>query len=1364
MEKEFAPGDKRRLEITNGGKLRWKNADGSEAVGSQPEKNIKINFAPEPAEYRIQKFINPITDETTFTLLGRNPRTNRWDIQYADQEPNYFRELMKVNHIIDLDNIEPEVFEFSPKEKKFVKRTEGIRAIKNGKLSQLPAEDRTQNPKDFDHSSGVNPKFKGKPFKVPTFGVAMNPDFTLDDSLIKFLREKVEGMKDNLEFHAFWVNNFIAKEGNRDTAQEVGKLLGIKGKADIDQIYLKLKGESDSVEEQPLWKYEEYNDWARRLAQTSTKEGIESRLTQLNGKKGKLAQSHLNAINKTSSMQSNSQRRAQTGNSVRANYEERNALENALEIYKYYPEKTKEGLQKPKKEITAPSYRPLQEGEESMVERKYKAYKELKFFAAHEQIESPNDVAFLFNQLQDEAVEHGFIAHETKEHGIIVQHISTGTFDSSMFDERQLWDAIDRFGTVKIHMVHNHPSGNLKPSSNDIAVWEKIKYGLPNNVEMMPGVIIDARGGGYSSFDPHGNQNGEGNLTKETDTTDLKQIKALRFSRQIFKDKATLPKSKITQPEDIIKFVYQGRFTEGVKAQILSLNTQHLVVGRFYIKSQLDHPKEVADEISVLVARSGGLKAILSTNNDFETNFNEKLNSISQQLKLKNIDLLDCISLKGDEKNSNWKSAVHERIFENSPEYKKSMFNTLLKAFGKQISLFGNSSSEAYSKEGQTKEGKGGTLTLTRDKTGKGAHWRIMNKRETINEAGKSEGAGGHKGKIITPGQAYELLQDKLGNKTFVTDNQGNLIGEGIFQLINENSEGNYSLFVSEKNGYDSVISVPKNQAAMVMEGGVQFKFADKNITVSTKEKSKDSTKPIEIEKAEENAKRSRELEKMRKYNRWNEKAEDYAELARGQKNWFFNDLEDVANLFNMEFSHNNKIIKKLDTLFKEIKRNVEKHGKEEVHSALIGAFEVGNTYKMKRIINELKDKGYEIDAPGMTFQELNERLKDKEEFFTRLKISKGENDPCPKELQFATPNLAKAAEDCAKKPNALRETETSLLLKVDAEKIPEHDTIKKKLFSQAGEGLGQLWITGGLPGSGKSSVLSAGFHKNKIIIDPDAIKFMIAEERGISKEDVNKRPWELHEDSSTLAKHLTREAVREGKDVVYDVTMKGTDNLVDILELVKNDTFQANAKFIHIPIEKGIERDKIRGERGGRSIGPELYKKLFGDYPTHKAFFQLKDDFDNFDVYDNSAPLGEGAKLFFQKNEGREQIHEPNIYNEFQKIGRTKVEKSMPLTNGVENDEYIENDVISNSDKIKMFLGFKEDRELDPEQDFFELGILKLHGLIDDNMQLTPEGEQKFEEKFGSKFSPENAESETDFNSILKPKKNIANGKENEL
>ena len=1250
-EKEFAPGDKRRLEVTSGGKLRWKNAD--EKSGQKAERRVQSEKKEEVNQMNlIKRYVyetgEKINNESDMEKV-KNRYPQEWDkIQKDEQEktalwkqlPEDFRKFRGIN-------------EYS---------TEGIKKLIDKSKEEIPT------------------------------------------SLISELPKTAEN-------------------------------------------------------EKPTWKYEEYNDWSRRLAQTGTKEELEKRLNKLNGEKDKLTQSHLNAIRKTTSMQSNSQRRAQTGNSVTAAYEERNALENALEIYKYYPEKTKGGLVKPKREITAPSYRPLQEGEESSVERKYKAYKELKFFAAHEKIETPDDVAYLFNQLQDETVEHGFIAHETKEHGIIVQHVSTGSFNSSIFDPKQIWDAIDRFGSVKIHMVHNHPSGNLQPSNEDISIWNKLKEGLPKNVEMMPGVILDAREGSYGFFEPNGPKSGEKQMPNINYGKGAKPVKALRFSRQIFNKNATLPKERITQPDDIVKFIYQGKYTNGNKAQVLALSNRNSVVGRFNLASSLDDPKQVADEIAVLLGRSGGISAIISTNKNFDFEFKSKLNGISYQLKIKDITLFDCVSVEKENFN-NWKSAVYERVFESAAAkfVDKSILKTLLKAFGKQISLFGKE--EPYSKEGQTKEGAGGTLQLTRDKTSKGAHWRILNKREPGDGDQKpAEEENKNKGKIITPAQAYDLLQDKLGNKTFITDKDGNLLGEGTFQLINENSEGNYSLFLSEKNGFDSIIPVPKNQAAMVMEGGVQFKFSDKNITISTKEKSKDATKPIEIEKAEENAKRARELEKMRNYNRWNEKAEDFAELGRGQKNWFFNDLEDVANLLNMEFSHNNRIIKNADTLFKEIKRNSEKYDKEEVHSALIGAFEVGSTFKMKRVISELKNKGYSIDAPDII---------DKESFFTHVKISKGENDPCPKEIQFATPELALAAEECAKKPNALRETETSLKLMVKAERIPEYETIKKKLFNQAGEGLGQIWITGGLPGSGKSSILGGGFHKNKIVIDPDAIKYMIAEEKGISKEDVDKKPWEHHEDSSILAKHLTREAVRDGKDVIYDVTMKGTDNLTDILELVKNDTFQANAKFIHIPIEKGIERDKARGEKGGRSIGTELYKKLFSDYPTHKAFFQLKDDFDNFDVYDNSAPLGEGAKLFYQKIDGQEQIHHPDIHAEFQKIGRSKVEKSVPLTqsNKIGDEEMdIGNNAISDSDKIKMLfrqmnggqVGFDEEHEIDPEQDFFELGMLKMHGLIDENMMLTPEGEQKFEKEFGSKIPMEEEGEETGFDSILNPKKNIA-------
>jgi hypothetical protein len=93
----------------------------------------------------------------------------------------------------------------------------------------------------------------------------------------------------------------------------------------------------------PLWKYEEYSEWSRQIARSSTRKEIEKELGICDCQRGKLGESHLAAIEKTTSMQSNSQRRAQSGNVLRGNYERMQAYKNALEIYDYYPEKSKEG-------------------------------------------------------------------------------------------------------------------------------------------------------------------------------------------------------------------------------------------------------------------------------------------------------------------------------------------------------------------------------------------------------------------------------------------------------------------------------------------------------------------------------------------------------------------------------------------------------------------------------------------------------------------------------------------------------------------------------------------------------------------------------------------------------------------------------------------------------------------------------------------------------------------------------------------------------------------------------------------------------------------------------------------------------------
>lgn len=88
-----------------------------------------------------------------------------------------------------------------------------------------------------------------------------------------------------------------------------------------------------------IFKYEDYSLWSRQLAEQMSKSEIEKELNIYISNTDKYATSHLNAIKATHSMTSNSQRRAQTGNVVRANYERKRAYSNALEIYEYYPDK-----------------------------------------------------------------------------------------------------------------------------------------------------------------------------------------------------------------------------------------------------------------------------------------------------------------------------------------------------------------------------------------------------------------------------------------------------------------------------------------------------------------------------------------------------------------------------------------------------------------------------------------------------------------------------------------------------------------------------------------------------------------------------------------------------------------------------------------------------------------------------------------------------------------------------------------------------------------------------------------------------------------------------------------------------------------
>jgi len=173
-------------------------------------------------------------------------------------------------------------------------------------------------------------------------------------------------------------------------------------------------------------------------------------------------------------------------------------------------------------------------------------------------------------------------------------------------------------------------------------------------------------------------------------------------------------------------------------------------------------------------------------------------------------------------------------------------------------------------------------------------------------------------------------------------------------------------------------------------------------------------------------------------------------------------------------------------------------------------------------------------------------------------------------------------------------------------------------------EGKGRLMITGGLPGSGKSTVLKArgntGDFDNVVHVDSDAIKGMLPEYKG----------WNaavLHEESSEVAGRIMARAREANYNVVYDATMKNGREAKALLRDFGEAGNDTSVVFVDIPLKQSMER------AAARSLGKtNRYVPL--DYiATHdsrnlESLNDVKKAVGKWEHWDNSQPYGQPPTL----------------------------------------------------------------------------------------------------------------------------------------
>ncbi len=295
----------------------------------------------------------------------------------------------------------------------------------------------------------------------------------------------------------------------------------------------------------------------------------------------------------------------------------------------------------------------LQSNDFALVERRFAENKSLQLFG-NEKIGSIDDVAWLFKALEDEAVEHAFLVYDFEDKGYFVQHISTGTFDAAFVDNRLLIGNVLEVKPKEITLVHNHPSGNLKVSKADKDCIIKLKKALEDsNIRVNNGVIINLRSGKYVVFA----ENETENIDMKSNPQSFKEIQPYSFSKQVLVE--NYQPVKITSSTDIAKFITSQKFGISDKTELLVLNNQLNIVGKFIMPTD-----NQLDFIIGKVAKFGGSKCILYGNNITP----EQVNTYNKKLHFSGIEILDAILFNSENGRKLYESFADSGVLRTQKE------------------------------------------------------------------------------------------------------------------------------------------------------------------------------------------------------------------------------------------------------------------------------------------------------------------------------------------------------------------------------------------------------------------------------------------------------------------------------------------------------------------------------------------------------------------------------------------------------------------------------------------------------------------------------------------------------------------------
>ena len=249
-------------------------------------------------------------------------------------------------------------------------------------------------------------------------------------------------------------------------------------------------------------------------------------------------------------------------------------------------------------------------------------------------IESPDDVAEIFALLENKSIEHSFAIYIDEKGYPTIQFLSVGARSQTVIDPIQVIAGVNKYKPKKVYLIHNHPSGSLKPSNADLNVTNAVRSSI-GGVELEH-IIINTYKKQYVLIDKDNYTSVRDRKGKEGD---YYEIPIVSYNDVEFLEE---PAAQIKSSKSVIDFIQGQRFSALPKKGMLLLNRQNEVIANYLIK---ENDEKEGDSILDVIAKTPTTDGIILYGNTLNVPRSQAIKSILERV---GIGLIDSLVLNSD--------------------------------------------------------------------------------------------------------------------------------------------------------------------------------------------------------------------------------------------------------------------------------------------------------------------------------------------------------------------------------------------------------------------------------------------------------------------------------------------------------------------------------------------------------------------------------------------------------------------------------------------------------------------------------------------------------------------------------------------